>query len=565
MQSNEKNGRDFYALAWRWHFYAGLFVAPFMILLALTGIVYLFKPQLDALLYPQLLRVEAGAQMRSADQLLAGVRQAHPQAAVSQYLPPSEAGRSAQFVIGEEGRQWNLFVDPYSGRELGRQDAQLNLQAVARALHGELMVGTVGDRLIELAAGWGIVLVVSGLYLWWPRGRAASALFWPRLHLRGRPLWRELHVLAGFWGSLLLLFMLLSGMTWTGYWGKQFADVWNRFPAAMWNDVPTSDMQAGSLNSASRQQVPWPLENTPLPRSQPPAADAHAEHRGHSAQAGHAMPMDMPMPAGIPLQRVVDIARERGVAAGYGIALPSGMEGVYTISVFPDDPRHDATLHIDQYSGKVLADVRWQDYNAVARSVQMGVVLHEGKLFGLGNQLLMLAVCLAILLSSASGLWIWWKRKPAGRLGVPPLRHELPRWKSGIAIMLALGVAFPLVGPRSCWSGRWTGWCCRGCRRFAGSWLETCCPALSRGRAGGSSRVPPATARRAAPRRRARGRWLAPARRRSAHRRDAPRRRWRSPPGRRAGRAPGSGGAGRHSRAAGRCRSWCRRSWRAGR
>ncbi|MBF3247252.1 PepSY domain-containing protein, partial [Pseudomonas aeruginosa] len=104
---------------------------------------------------------------------------------------------------------------------------------------------------------------------------AASALFWPRLHLRGRPLWRELHVLAGFWGSLLLLFMLLSGMTWTGYWGKQFADVWNRFPAAMWNDVPTSDMQAGSLNSASRQQVPWPLENTPLPRSQPPAADAH--------------------------------------------------------------------------------------------------------------------------------------------------------------------------------------------------------------------------------------------------------------------------------------------------
>ncbi|WP_208530024.1 PepSY domain-containing protein, partial [Pseudomonas aeruginosa] len=77
---------------------------------------------------------------------------------------------------------------------------------------------------------------------------------------------------------------------------------------------------------------------------------------------------------------------------------------------------------------------------------QMGVVLHEGKLFGLGNQLLMLAVCLAILLSSASGLWIWWKRKPAGRLGVPPLRHELPRWKSGIAIMLALGVAFPLVG-----------------------------------------------------------------------------------------------------------------------
>ncbi|MGC3356728.1 hypothetical protein, partial [Pseudomonas aeruginosa] len=39
MQSNEKNGRDFNALAWRWHFYAGLFVEPFMFLLALSGIV----------------------------------------------------------------------------------------------------------------------------------------------------------------------------------------------------------------------------------------------------------------------------------------------------------------------------------------------------------------------------------------------------------------------------------------------------------------------------------------------------------------------------------------------
>mgnify|MGYP003608572640 CR=1 FL=1 len=37
-------------LAWRWHFYAGLFVIPFMILLSLTGIVYLFKPQLDQLM-----------------------------------------------------------------------------------------------------------------------------------------------------------------------------------------------------------------------------------------------------------------------------------------------------------------------------------------------------------------------------------------------------------------------------------------------------------------------------------------------------------------------------------
>jgi uncharacterized iron-regulated membrane protein len=41
---------------------------------------------------------------------------------------------------------------------------------------------------------------------------------------------------------------------------------------------------------------------------------------------------------------------------------------------------------------------------------------------------------------------IWWKRRPQGKLGVPPLRHDLPKWKTAMVIMFALAVAFPLVG-----------------------------------------------------------------------------------------------------------------------
>ncbi len=35
---------------WRWHFYAGLFCIPFVIILSLTGAAYLFKPQVEAFL-----------------------------------------------------------------------------------------------------------------------------------------------------------------------------------------------------------------------------------------------------------------------------------------------------------------------------------------------------------------------------------------------------------------------------------------------------------------------------------------------------------------------------------
>lgn len=426
---------SFYNLAWRWHFYAGLFVAPFMVLLALTGIIYLFKPQLDPLMYGHLLTVPAAERALSADEQLQRAKAAYPQGTLSKYLPPVDATSSAQFVMHDGGREMTVFVDPYRGTVLGTQDAKNNLQAIARALHGELMIGTVGDRLVELAAGWGVMLVISGMYLWWPRGKSSSGVLWPRFNTRGRVFWRDLHVVTGFWGAALLLVMLLSGMAWTGFWGKQYADLWNRFPAAMWNNVPTSDQQARVLNTATQQTVPWAMENTPMPVS-----GDHAEHMNHGAM--HAAPA---APT-ISLQQVVDLATSRKVEPGYSITPPTTAEGVFTVSVFANDPRNDATLHVDQYAGKVLADVRWEHYNGVARATETGVMLHEGKMFGWVNQLIVLLICLMILLSAVSGVVIWWKRRPVGGLGVPPLRHDLPKWKTAMVIMLGLAIAFPLVG-----------------------------------------------------------------------------------------------------------------------
>ncbi|MBM7062869.1 PepSY domain-containing protein [Pseudomonas sp. UL073] len=427
---------SFYQLAWRWHFYAGLFVIPFLVMLSLTGMLYLFKPQLDQLMYPELLQVSPAAQALDADQLRARVSQAHPQAQLLKYLPPASASASAQFVVNQNGRELNLFVDPYRGTLLGSQDAHDNLQAIARSLHGTLLIGTLGDRLIELAAGWAIVLVVSGLYLWWPRGSGGAGVLWPRLSARGRLLWRDLHAVTGFWGAALLLFMLLTGMTWTGFWGTQFAAVWNHFPAEQFRAVPKSPLPTGSLNEAHRQTVPWAAETAPMPVSDP-----HAAHQGHD-MANMAAP-DAPV---IGLQRVVEIAAAQGVPPGFSVTLPKGPTGVYTVALGADDPSQEVTLHLDQYSGEPLAAVRWAQYGTVARGVSLGIALHEGKLFGLANQLAMAGVCLLVLLSAVSGLVMWWKRRPQGSFGVPPLRHDLPLWKGAVLVMLLLGVAFPLVG-----------------------------------------------------------------------------------------------------------------------
>lgn len=433
----------YYQRIWRWHFYAGLFVAPFLILLSLTGIIYLFKPQLDNLMYPELMKVTPTPQTLSADELLTRAMAAMPDASLRKYLPPASPDASAQLIVMQQGQELTLFMDPASGDLLGTMDNKWNLQAVARALHADLLLGTTGDRLIELAAGWGLVLLISGLYLWWPRkGPGMGGILWPRMHQRGRLWWRDLHAVVGFWGAGFLLLLLLSGMTWTGFWGDQFANVWNRFPAAMWNQVPKSAPLARSLNQAHEQTVPWAVENTPMP-------DSRMVEEGHDHGAmDHGSTHDGVVMASrrIPLQQVVEIARERGVSPGFSITPPTGDSGVFTIALFADDPRNDATLHIDQYSGKVLADVRWQDYGPVARTVETGVMLHMGKLYGWPHQLAMLLICLMVLASAVSGLWIWWSRRPQGRLAAPPLPASLPPMRGAIILLILLGICFPLVG-----------------------------------------------------------------------------------------------------------------------
>lgn len=105
-------------------------------------------------------------------------------------------------------------------------------------------------------------------------------------------------------------------------------------------------------------------------------------------------------------------------------------------------------MHIDQYSGKVLADVRWQDYGLVPKAVEMGVAIHMGKYFGLPNQLLMMVAALITMLLSITGTVMWWQRRPQGTggIGAPAMLPYAQNWRFPLVITAVLGLVFPLVG-----------------------------------------------------------------------------------------------------------------------
>ena len=425
----------FYFAAWRWHFYAGLFVVPFLLVLAITGLIMLYFNSIETRLGDKHLVDPAGDPL-SVTQQAEAAKALFPEGALKQYIAPPSPERAGLFSVDVDEKNMVVAVDPYTGQSLGSVEKDSTWFHFASDIHGTLLIGDLGDRLMEIAAGLGIILIVTGLYLWWPRnGTGFGGALMPNLGARGRGLWKELHVTAGAYISVVLLFFLISGLAWTGIWGGKFVQAWSTFPAEKWDNVPLSDDTHATMNHGALHEVPWGLEQTAMPMSTLVAAD------GESAT-----------PSSFTLDSVVALARNIGFDEQFRVNVPEDATGVFTISADSMDgdtsePTGDRTVHVDQYSGAVLAEVGFADYGLAAKSMAVGIALHQGDM-GLWNTILNTIFCLVIVFLSVSGVVMWWKRRPSGalRLAPPPLPVDLPLWKGAVFIALLLSLAFPLVG-----------------------------------------------------------------------------------------------------------------------
>lgn len=428
--------RSFYFLAWRWHFYAGLYVAPFLLVLATTGLIMLWTAVLSGRdgenyyhVTPAQTEQAVSVQAEAAAAMVSDGK-------VVQYIAPRTADRPAIFRLNQGDASTLVAVDPYSASVLGSWQYRNGLYDLANRIHGTLLIGTLGDRLIEIAAGFGIVLIVTGLYLWWPRdGKSWRSVLIPQVAARGRQLWKSLHPTLGFYISIILTAFLLTGLTWTGVWGEKLTQAWSTFPAAKYDNVPLSDSVHASMNHDGMKDVPWTLEQTPMPMS--------------GSQAGAAG-----LPSGQPvnMDTVVAFARAIGFDHRFQLALPADESGVWTLSrdTMSNDstnPLSDRTVHIDQYSGRVLADFGFSDYGAAGKAMAVGIAFHEGDI-GVWNIALVTVFCLSIIFMSISGVVMWWLRRPQGarRLMAPAVPADLRRWKTGAVIMIAVALLFPLTG-----------------------------------------------------------------------------------------------------------------------
>lgn len=435
----EKNRLDhaaLYRVIWRWHFYAGLFCLPFVTILALSGSVYLFKPQIDAFFDRPFNHMPLSAPARSLDDQVAAALAAGPQSRIKGLelrYDPTDAARV--HLVDAQGQEQRVLIRPDTLEVLGVDAEKWRLSTVMRDIHGSMLLGDAGAIVLELAGAWAIVMVLTGLYLWWPRNTIGVAgVLYPR---KGRPFLRDLHAVTGVYVSFFALFLLVSGLPWTKVWGEAFR----------WSKGVTPQQQVKmdwttGPSSAKAQRIAA-YQSAPQAR-----AESSSEHDAHEGQPGHADAAHGPSPARIVgFDRVAAIARDARLAEPVMLAPPSPKSPNWQIRSESQNRPLQETLHIAPRGFDVI---KREDFSAkplIDKVVGVGIAAHEGHLFGVANQLLGLFTALSFLTLVVTSMLIWLRRRSSGALGAPPALARPPRLAPAIVLLiLVMGVFLPTLG-----------------------------------------------------------------------------------------------------------------------
>ncbi|GAA3806596.1 PepSY-associated TM helix domain-containing protein [Amycolatopsis tucumanensis] len=425
-------------IARRVHFMAGIVVSPFLVVLSLTGLVYVFSPQIhDNLYHSQLYVNEVGAAPKPVSEQVRAAMTAHPEAVLRQVITSPEPDRTTRVVLSvpglagtdDAGQARTVFVDPYTGYingELTTAGNRMPANTWLRDLHSNLHLGEPGRWYAELCASWLPVIVLGGLVLWLAQSRRRTRtrdLFVPPRKTKGGWLrLRGLHGPLGLWLSAGLVVIAVSGLLISQFTGGRGSQ-----------DNDPMRLRAPTLVAAP-VAVPEGVE-----------------------------------PIGV--DRVLEIAQAQGLHGELLVTAPARAGAVYTVMERAAGiPLQRDNISVDPFTGEVTEHIGWDDYSFLAKLTSVAAEFHTGTLFGLANQIVLAVLVTGLLVLIGLGYRMWWVRSPykgkwkalptaawkqlslpmtaAGFLGIVAITWVLPVFGASLLVFLAVDAAISALQRR---------------------------------------------------------------------------------------------------------------------
>jgi uncharacterized iron-regulated membrane protein len=355
------------------HLILGLASSLVVFIVAITGAIWAFESEISDLAQPYR-RVEARKQAYISASKLKELARPYFKNQHIDGIEFSGANRAAVIRAwkkqGDHYTPMSAYFNPYDGTFLHFSQGRGFFEVVID-LHINLLLGDVGREIVDYSTLVFVVMLISGIVLWWPKNRAASKQRF-RFNWKNSTKWRrknyDLHNVLGFYAAWIAIFIALTGLAWGFDWVNKA--IYYSF-------------------SAGADYVEWLEVRSKSPKEM--AVLPNIEDRVFE-QASQAY--------GKPF-------------ASLSIYFPNDGKSAISCNVNPSAKTYyrSATYHYDARDGKPLGQEKFEDMNAGQKVRSMYYDIHIGKILGFPGQVLVFLASLIVASLPISGTIIYFGRK----------------------------------------------------------------------------------------------------------------------------------------------------------
>lgn len=199
------------------HLWLGLFTAPLVFFICITGTIIVFCDEIMELSAGDARYVkEVKAEALPAEELISILKQEFPTRMQPSYMvfyrDPQRSVRINSF--GREEGLHMVYIDQYTGQIL-KDDRTIYFFYIVAHLHHSLLWHGVGDWIIDIGSIIFLIALLTGLVLWWPKNLSRSKLkgaFTLKLNATAQRFNHDLHSVGGFYGLAVGILLTVTGL-----------------------------------------------------------------------------------------------------------------------------------------------------------------------------------------------------------------------------------------------------------------------------------------------------------------------------------------------------------------